>query len=82
MRNNAKLVAEKNLAVAHRALWRAAQHAEILADQGLCDDIYALCFEVGRVNESLLRSGGPYRRLPELERSRAYLNASGKVPPK
>lgn len=45
---------ERCLARAHMALWQAASAAEMLRDQSLCDDIYQIAAEVGRVNEDML----------------------------
>lgn len=53
--NPTLLTIEKQLAHAHRSLWRAAQEAELMRDQGLCDDLYQLCTEVGRLNTDMLR---------------------------
>lgn len=61
---HAALSIEKHLATAHAALWRAAREAEVSRDQGLCDDLYELCVEVGRINVDLLMGGK--RRYPRL----------------
>ena len=52
---------EQQLAHAHKALWRAAGLAEHKGEQGLTDDLYNLCLEVGPINLSLLTER-KYRR--------------------
>lgn len=59
---HAALAIEKHLAVAHAALWRAAREAEVGRDQGLCDDLYELCMEIGRLNVDLITAKGARRR--------------------
>lgn len=59
---HAALAIEKHLAVAHAALWRAAREAEVGRDQGLCDDLYQLLQEVGRLNVDLIMGKGARRR--------------------
>lgn len=54
-----KLRIESKLARAHQLLWAAAREAESMRDQGLCDDLYQIAGEVGRVNTSLI--GGQAR---------------------
>lgn len=44
------------------ALWQAASQAETMRDQGLCDDLYEIAAEVGRVNVSLLENRKPARK--------------------
>lgn len=54
MQDHEKLQVEKYLALAHRALWIAAGISESFRDQGMCDDLYDLAMEVGRINIALL----------------------------
>lgn len=55
------LAIEKLLAVAHQSLWAAARRAENMRDQGLCDDLYLLTTEIGRLNTDLLTQRRPAR---------------------
>lgn len=68
MPSSSLLTIEKLLAVAHQSLWRAAALAETERDQGLCDDLYQLCTEVGRINTDLLTSARPRRSSPSTVR--------------
>ena len=52
---------EQHLATAHKAIWKAANLAEELPDQGLADDLHDLNEEVRRILEDMLK-GRPRRR--------------------
>lgn len=55
MIGTAALRLEQAIARAHRAAWGAANLAESRTDQGVADDLYAICDELRRVQESLLK---------------------------
>lgn len=61
--NPTVLIIEKHVGVAHQALWSAAQRAELLRDQGLSDDLRALCIELERLQTALLKRGPAARCL-------------------
>jgi hypothetical protein len=59
---------ESKLAVAHRALWTAAQFAETMKDQGLADDLFQLTAEVGKLNTAMINGDSPQKLRAATER--------------
>lgn len=68
---NALLAIEKELAAAHRALYRARDEASNLADLTLHDDLQLVQLAVERLQEDMLRNRGRLRGSPSY---RAYLS--------
>lgn len=61
MISTAALRLEQAIARAHRATWGAANLAESRTDQGVADDLYGICQELRRVQESLLKQSSQQR---------------------
>lgn len=59
---------EQALSVAHRALWRASQHAEEHGDEGAVEDLVEMMqFVSVLMNDSLKNKRRPRHQLPVLD---------------